>query len=190
MSQFRDAGLAPVTQPPQLPLLTIGFATNPAGEQRMKDWGIERTWMRGRDAETIEDAILDFRKRPGALAIDADLRIFGHTQREILAKASEVHKLDIRLVDIDRPTADAHELVQRALTALHSSRPIRNHRTARRRGRQGGLAKAAAAANERDRRIAPEIAERLCRHKKLAWADRLEILGEGFTMSSIQRHYR
>ena len=184
MSPFHD--VAPATPPHQFPLLTIGWATNPEGEARMQKERIERIWMRGRGAEALDDAIYEFRGRPGGLAIDTDLRIFGHTQRDILAKASELHKAGIRIIDIDRPTADPHELVHRALRALHASQPIRNHRTARRRGRTGGLAKAANEAIRRAGLISDDIAIRLCA-SRLHWKEKAEILG--MPISTIQRHY-
>lgn len=178
--------VARATRAPWLPLLAIGFTTNPEGEARLRKEGIEQIWMRGRGAECLDEAIYAFRRRPGGLAITDDLRIFGHTQRDILAKASELHKLNIQIIDIERPTADPHELVHRALRALHASQPIRNHRTARRRGRMGGLGKAANEAVRRAALVSDDIAMRLCA-SRLHWKEKAEILG--MAISTIQRHY-
>jgi hypothetical protein len=179
--------------PLRLPLLTIGFCTDLAGEEKLKALGIERIWRRGDGSNTMDDALYDFRGRSGALAIVDDLRIFGLTRRDILAKVSEIAKdtcdhKPITVINIDQPDADIFALVNQALAALHAAAPIRNHRTARRRGSMGGKAKAAAAEMARAMLIHPEIARRLWSRKELTQKIKLWILGEGFTLSSCQRH--
>jgi hypothetical protein len=126
--------------------------------------GVERVWRRGNGAENLDDAIFDFRGRSGALAITDDLRIFGLTQKEIFARCSALMNAGIKVIDITHPSDNIHDLQRRAFVALHAAAPIRNHRIARRRGRMGGLAKAAAAQAARDGRCSPDIVARLCRH--------------------------
>lgn len=174
-----------------LPMLSIGFCTDIAGEEKLHAAGVERIWRRGNGNESLDDAVFEFRGRPGAIVLVDDLRVFGTTQRDILAKASEItrktpDKAPIEIIDLTHPDEDVHMLVARALRALHAAAPIRNRRTARRRGRQGGLAKAQAAEAARATRIAPDIARRLCA-SRLTWKEIAEILG--MPISTVQRHY-
>lgn len=186
--RLRSAASLPI----RLTLLTIGLCKDLAGEEKLKALGIERIWRIGNGSESLADAVYDFRGRSGTLAVADDLRIFSPNDSnfEIAAVCAGLLRLKIEIVDINHPEEVVPEMQERARKAFHSARPMPNHRIARRRGRMGGLARAAAAEIARATRCAADIAERICRHEKLAWADRLEILGEGFTMSSIQRHYR
>jgi hypothetical protein len=170
-----------------LPTLSIGFCTDLAGEESLRAAGVERVWRRGNGAESLDDAIFDFRGRPGALAITDDLRIFGLTQKEIFARCSALMNAGIKVIDITHPSDNIHDLQRRAFVALHAAAPIRNHRIARRRGRMGGLAKAAAAQAARDGRCSPDIVARLCRHPTLTWEDCAVILGPHFSTSTLQR---
>ena len=176
--------------PHGLPLLTIGLCANLAAEERLRALGVERIWRRGDGTDCVEDAIYDFRDRPGALAFINETKLFGDTNDAISDVFDELERLEIKPIDIDFPLLRVPKLQERARKALHAAAPMPSHRIARRRGRQGGLAKAAAAAAARAIRIDPEIACRMCRHEKLTLDDCLFILGEGFTKSSIQRHYR
>lgn len=176
--------------PLRLPLLTIGFCKDLAGEAKLRAASVERIWRLGNGAESLADAVYDFRERPGTLAVVDDLRIFGENNYTIAAACAAIMRLNIDIVDINYPEQVVPELQERARKALHSARPMPNHRTARRRGRMGGLARAAAAEIARATRIAPDIAQRLCSLKEITWAAKLFVLGEGFTMSSVQRHYR
>lgn len=175
-----------------LSLLTIGFCTDLAGEARLRAAGVERIWRRGDGVQSLDDALYEFRGRAGALAITDDLRIFGLSRREILAKVSEITRdrpghPAIKIVDIRQPEKDAYQLADQALGALHAAAPMRNHRTARRRGRQGGLAKAAMAELARGIRCAADIVQRLCDHPALTWDDCAAILGPPFSKSTLQR---
>lgn len=178
-------------QPPlRLPLLTIGFCTDLAGEERLRAAGVERIWRRGNGVESLDDALYDFRERPdGALAITDDLRIFGLTRKAILAAISAITRAGIKIISLVKPDFDIHQLIDQALGALHAAVPMRNHRTARRRGSLGGKAKAAAAELARAMRIDPEIARRLWSLKEITQKTKLWVLGEGFTLSSCQRHF-
>lgn len=177
--------------PNKLTLLTIGFCKDLEGEAKLKAAGIERIWRLGNGAESLADAIYDFRGRPGTLAVVDDLRIFSpnDSNYEIAAVCARLTRIEIDLVDITQPELIMPELQERARKALHASRPMPNHRTARRRGRQGGLAKAAAAEAARTVRIAPDIAQRLWSLKEITQKAKLWVLGKGFTLSSCQRHF-
>lgn len=173
---------------PKLPPLTIGFCTDLAGEAKLQDVGVERIWRRGDGLQSLEDALYEFRGRPdGALAITDDLRILGLTRKAILATVSEITRAGVRIVSLIKPDFDIHQLIDQALGALHAAAPMRNHRTARRRGRIGGLAKAASAALARAVICAPEVAKRLCA-SRLTWEEKAFILG--MPVSTIQRHYK
>lgn len=172
------------------PLLTIGFCTDLAAEERLCALGIERIWRRGNGIESLEDALYDFRERTGVLAFVNDTRIFGETNDAISDAFDEMERLGVKPVDIDDPWLRVPKLQDRARKALHAAAPMPSHRVARRRGRMGGLARAEAARIARATRCAEDIAMRICNHPKLTWADRLFILGDGFTRSSIERHYK
>lgn len=189
--QFDQRNLSSADPDPKgLPLRKIGFCVNLSGEERLTGAGITRIWRRGNGNESVDEAIYDFRGLPGILMVADDLRIFGDTNLDIANVCAKLLRHNISIVDITHPEEVIPELQERARKALHASRPIRNHRTARRRGRMGGLARAEAAAIARATRCADDIAQRLCSLKEITWAAKLWVLGEGFTMSSIQRHYR
>lgn len=173
--------------PQRLQLLTIGFCTDLAGEAKLKAKGVERIWRRGNGLESIDDAIYEFRGRAGTLAVTDDLRIFGGSNIEIAMVCARLFRMGISLIDADHLEQVVPELQERARAALHAARPMPSHRVARRRGRQGGLAKAAAAAFARGIRCADDIVQRLCDHPALTWDDCAAILGPPFSKSTLQR---
>lgn len=176
-----------MTEIVSLPMLSVGFCIDLAGEEKLRKAGLGKIWRRGNGAESLEDAIFEFRGRPGSLVAADDLRIFGLTQKDIFARCSSLADAEIKVVNVNHPRENIHDLQKRAFGALHASAPIRDRRTARRRGRQGGLAKAAAAETARATRIAPDIAQRLCASKSLTWKEKAEIIG--MPLSTVQRHY-
>jgi hypothetical protein len=176
-----------VTQIVTLPILSVGFCVDITGEEKLRKAGLSKIWRRGNGAESLEDAIAEFRGRPGALVVSDDLRIFGLTQKEIFARCSALADMEIKVANVNHPGENIHDLQRRAFGALHAAAPIRDHRTARRRGRQGGLAKAAAAQAARDGRCSPDIVARLCQHPALTWEDCAGILGPHFSTSTLQR---
>ncbi len=180
-----------------LQLLTIGFCKDLAGEQRLIAAGVEpfMIWRLGDGTcSALEDALYAFRDRGGCLAIVDDFRIFGDGRKKILAMVSKLTretatKGPIKIVNVDQPDKDNYQLIDQAVAMCHAAKPMPNHRVARYRGRQGGKAKAAAAALARAMRIDPEIARRLWSLKELTQKTKLWVLGEGFTLSSCQRHF-
>ena len=188
--QFNPRHLVSAHQVPfGLPLLTIGYCANLAAEERLRGLGVERIWRNGDGTDCLEDVIYDFRDRPGALAFVNETKLFGETNDEIAAVFDELERLEIKPIDIDFPGLRVPKLQERARKALHAAAPMPSHRIARRRGRQGGLAKAAAAELARSLRIAPDIARRLWKLEGVTQKQKLYVLGEGFTLSSCQRHF-
>jgi hypothetical protein len=172
--------------------MTLGFCVDCAGESELTKAGVDpkKIWMRGRQSESIDWAISYFRGRPGILTVANDLRVFGPTRKEIFARTAELSRRGITLRDVRQPDANMSELEHKALIAMAASCGTKNHRQARRRGSIGGLAKKASQEAKRNALLNRDIVLRLCAHPKLTWADRSEILGEPFSISSLQRHYR
>ena len=178
-----------------LQLLTIGFCKDLAGEQRLIAAGVEpfMIWRLGDGTgSTLDDALHAFRERGGCLAIVDDFRIFGDGRKKILSMVSRLTretstKGPIKIVNVDQPDMDNYQLIDQAVGLCHAAAPIPNHRVARYRGRQGGLAKAAAAALARGMRCADDIVRRLCDHPALTWDDCAQILGPPFSKSTLQR---
>lgn len=171
-----------------MPLLKLGFCVNAVGEQELIDYGIapELIWMRGRGMENLEYVLRCYRGRPGVLAVADDLRIFGDSRTDIFAKVRDLEILGIVVFDVVANDNNALSLVERALKAKSAQAGMKNHRTARRRGQRGGVAKGNAAAARRDARIEDKIAIRLCA-SRLTWEEKAEILD--MPLSTIQRHY-
>jgi hypothetical protein len=178
-------------RPPQSnQVMTLGFCVDCDGENELKAAGVTKIWMRGRQSESVDWAISYFRGRPGILTVANDLRVFGPTRKEIFARTAELARRGITLRDVRQPDANMSELEHKALVAMSASCGTKNHRQARRRGSIGGLAKKASQEAKRNALLNRDIVMRLCAHPKLTWADRAEILGEPFSISSLQRHYR
>lgn len=173
----------------QPPLVRIGFCKDAGGEAELTKAGMapDLIWQRGRGMESLDYALRYFRGRSGVLAVADDLRIFGDTRKAIFAQVGELEAMDIRITDVRDKCSDHLALIQRSLVAISASAGMRNHRTARRRGRMGGDAKRAAEAIRRNVLVDDGIAMRLCA-SRLTWSEKSEILG--LPLSTIQRHYK
>lgn len=174
---------------PLLGGLVIGFATTPEHEAALIAAGAIEVWVLGRGAQSLEWAIAYCRKRAATLLVNEDLRCFGAIRKDIFATVKNLMARGISLVDIRDRTASAFDLIERGISALQSVAALGSRKTQQRRGRRGGQAKGAASAARRNALIADDIAERICTHPKLNWADRLAIFGKGFSLSGLRRHY-
>lgn len=178
--------------PPQTKaLLTVGFCVNCEGEAQLIAAGVDPDliWMRGGGAESLKWAINYLRGRSGMVCVADDLRIFGDSRKAISAQMAAFHVQGVIVRDVVRDENNPHVLTQAAFEAMAKSAGMRNHRTARRRGSLGGKSKAVAAELARAIRIDPEIARRLWSLKEITQKTKLWVLGEGFTLSSCQRHF-
>lgn len=166
----------------------LGFCKTAEAEKELIDFGVLpiNVWMVGRGAESLDEVIKRNRGEPGDLYVAEDLRVIGKTQADIFTGVKQLNKARITVHDINNPEATIEDLMQLAFKAMHSACAIRNHRTARRRGRQGGLAKAANAAARRRAEVSDEIARAL-------WASRLTKKEKAailrITISTGDRHY-
>jgi hypothetical protein len=140
-------------------------------------------------AETLDDAVMWLRKRRGTLAIAEDLRCFGEKKAAIFAQVHRLEAARIGIVDVRDPAASHMVLMERAEKKLQAGSEGICRKTRQRRGAKGGTAKRDNAAARRNALIADDIAARLCHHPKLTWNDRLEILGEFFSLATIKRVY-
>ena len=149
-----------------------------------------RIYTEGLNGESLESAIAAFRGRPGELAIAADLRVFGESRKAILAT---IHRLgEIKVIDIHNKEDENSlpKMIDRAIASLGAYARFKgSKKTAKVTGRRGGKRKAESARENRESVMQADIIKRLCAHPKLTWQDRLDILGEPFTQSTLRRHY-
>lgn len=174
-------------------VLRWGYCTDEQQLEELYHFGLadKEIWMLGRGNETLDDALYCFRGRPGNLILASDTRILGATRGAIMDTMAKIERAGIRVFDITHPEdCTTTDLIQRGVKAQAKNRFGGNHRMARRRGAKGGLAKAANEASRRCAKIADDIAKRLCNFRDLTISDCLEILGDGFTRSTVERHYR
>lgn len=142
---FNSSPTSPLTNS----LKTVGFCVDIDGEDALTDAGVPIVWRRGNGDESLDWAIASFRDQPGILKITDSLLIFGEGRNEILARLSELVRKKIALVDIRDPDATVHDLEAEALRSLSASNGMKDRRTAKKRGRMGGHAKAIAAQSVR-----------------------------------------
>lgn len=174
---------------PVLNGLVVGVATTPEHEAALIAAGACEVWVLGRHAETLQGAITYCRKRAATLVVSESLMCFGDKRSSIFAVAKDLMARGISLVDIRDMAASAFDLVERGISALQSVAALGCRKTQQRRGARGGKKKGEIAAAKRSALIADDIAERICNHPKLTWADRLAIFGHGFSLSGLRRHY-
>lgn len=184
---FNSAEPCPLTKA----LLVIGFCANTDEEALLVASGIhpDQIWMRGRNAESLEFALRYFRKRAGVLRVAADLRLFGPTRKEINAVMAKFHDAGIIVEDIIIRETNPHVLTQKTFVSLAASAGIKNHRTARRRGRVGGIAKGIAAAIEREAAVPLYLIRRIVNYPGLSWRVVEDLLKEVASGSTLRRRY-
>lgn len=176
---------------PLLPLLTVGFCVDQEGEAKLIAAGVhpDQIWMRGRGAESLEWAVRWLRRRPGMVCVADDLRIFGASRKEISAWMARFHVQGVVVNDVVEEETNPHLLVQRAFVAIAASAGMRNHRTARRRGRLGGIGKGIAAAVERENGVPAWLIRKIVNHPALTWAIIKDLIGEVASISTLRRRY-
>jgi hypothetical protein len=146
-------------------------------------------WLEGRGAETLEWCLSSFRGRPGKLLVAPDLRVFGQAKRDIAAMMARLERARIRVVDIIHPQDETvSEMLQRAFVAISGSR-FRDKRTARRRGRSGGIGRGLAAAGKRAEIAADWVIRNIVSDPAITWAQAVAIFDGKISEATLRRHY-
>jgi hypothetical protein len=147
-------------------------------------------WLDGRGAETLDRCLDSFRGRPGKLLVAPDLRVFGKSSKAVEATMARLEKARIRVVDVIHPQ---HETVSEMLgfARLKIATPrLRDRRTARRRGAQGGLANGEAARSRRARIDTDTLILNLVAEKDvIGWAVIRRVCGGEISEATLRRHY-
>lgn len=146
-------------------------------------------WLDGRGAENLEECIASFRSRPGQIVIARDLRAFGETKRDVAAAMAKLEKAKIEVVDLAHPDdTTVSEMLHRASVAISGYR-LRDRRTARKRGREGGLANGVAAQESRSG-IAPDwLVRNIVAEQSIAWKVKVRVLAGRFSEATLRRRY-
>lgn len=185
MRRVNTSPAAPLTNLPKI----RGFCVDVEGEKALLAAGVEVVWRRGNGDESLNWAIASFREEPGILKITDSLLIFGEGRNEILARLSELARKKIALVDIRSPDATVHDLEAEALRSLSANNGMRDRRTAKKRGRMGGHAKAIAAQAVRQSIAADFVLERIVQDDRIPWPVKLWVIDYKISRSSLNRHY-
>lgn len=167
-----------------------GFCRTKDQAAALRGYGLtdKAIYVDRRGAEDLEQCLASFRGRPGTLVIAPDLRVFGASKAAVAAIMARLERAEIRVVDAIHPQDQTiAEMLQRAFKAISGSR-FRDRRTARRRGRHGGLAKGQTAQAARDGAVPPELVARIVQNQEIAWRVKLALL-PGFSESTLRRRY-
>lgn len=184
-----------VAEIPRLELLqgvVRGFCTTKEARQALLDFGLKanQIYLRGDGAEDIGPCLGSFRGNPGWIVLAQDLRVFGDTKKDITKKASEIERAYIRLYDITHPEDGTYTaLVHRAHAKVAGTRFEKDPKRAHRMGRRGGEVKGIEQALKRDAILRAEIVRRIVLAPELTWERRMQILGEGFSQSTLRRQF-
>jgi hypothetical protein len=147
-------------------------------------------WIDGRGAENVERCLATFRGRPGKLFIAPDVRVFGLDKKSIARTMARLERAKIRVVDIIHPQDETiSEMTQRASVLI--SRPrFADRRTARRQGREGGLAKGEVARSKRAQIDTDTLIRNLVgEYRRLGWKAVIRICGGKLSESTLRRHF-
>lgn len=164
-----------------------GFCVDVEGEKALLAAGVEVVWRRGNGDESLDWVIASFREEPGTLAITDSLLIFGESKKEILAVLSTLARNKIALVDIRRPDLNVHDLEDEAYRALSASNGMKDKRTARKRGRLGGVAKREAARLRREASDPHGLAKKIWQRADIPLRIRTELLAGICSASTARR---
>lgn len=147
-------------------------------------------WLEGRGAETLDRCLaLAFRGRPGKLFVAPGLTVFGDARKDVLAVMARLESARIRVVDIIHPQDQTvSDMIRRAVDAIGNSR-FRDKRTARRRGRAGGLARGITAANKRAEIAADWVIKNIVNDPDVSWSQAHAFFDGKISMASLRRHF-
>lgn len=146
-------------------------------------------YIEGRGAETFKSCIASFRSG-GTLGLVGGFRVLGASRANIMNRLRELRKRKIVPYDLDTGSTDEVELLDTAIRQIAGARSLRNDpRQPKRLGRKGGVQKGINAQAKRNAILAEDIVLRLCKHPKLNWEDRAQILGLPWSESTLRRKY-
>jgi hypothetical protein len=147
-------------------------------------------YVDGRGAEDLEACIASFRGRPGTLMIAPDLTVFGAAKRDVAAAMARLERARIKVVDVIHPQdGTVAEMMHRASVLISGSR-FQDRRTARRRGRDGGIAKGQVARSARLALDTDTFIRNLVAEDGIPWPVKARILQSKISESTLRRHYR
>lgn len=145
-----------------------------------------------RGAEGIDAVIMAFRGKPGTLCIAYDISLFGQTQTEYVEVYQRLKRLKITILDVinnENSASDGVEMQKRAAASLQYVKSLRGDRkTAKRRGRKGGIGKGIVAAAKRAEIASDDVIKRMCEEARVPWRLKAEILG--IDIATLRRHYK
>jgi hypothetical protein len=146
-------------------------------------------WLEGRGAETLDRCLASFRGRPGRLLVAPDLTVLGTARREISAVMARLERGRIRVVDIIHPQDETvAEMIHRAANQICRTR-FRDRRTARRRGKSGGLARGMAQAQKRAEIAADWVIRNIVNDPDISWDKAVEIFDGRISEATMRRRY-
>lgn len=168
-----------------------GFCKHKDQVAALKACGLtdKEIWLDGRQAEDLERCLASFRGRPGVLMIAPNLTVFADSRKGVAAMMDRLVKAKIKVVDVVHPQDETvPAMMHRADVAIaHSG--LCDRRTARKRGRRGGEAKGVAAIQRREGLVPTAFVQRVVEHPEVPWRIKMEILGPGFSKSTLRRHH-
>lgn len=171
--------------------VTRGFCKNKDQVAALMACGlVEKViYQDGRGAEDLERCLASFRGRGGTLMIAPDLTVFGDSRKAVAAVMDRLERAKIRVVDVVHPQDETVAAMMRRADVMISHTGLMCRRTAKRRGRFGGIGKGRAAQERRNAAAPTDYVQRLVQHREIPWRVKLEVLGPGFSPSTLRRHH-
>lgn len=169
-----------------------GFATNRDGKALLLAYGLPEkvTYQEGSGAETLYWCVTSFRGRPGWLILPQDLRALGKTKKVLAEQVDALERAGVRIMDLTHPEDKTYAAQLQRASVLISGTRFRDRRTARRRGREGGLAKGSASEQARAA-IAPDwLVRNIVADKDIPWEAKIRVFDGKISESTLRRHYR
>jgi hypothetical protein len=168
-----------------------GFCRNKEQVLALKACGLtdKVIYQDGHGAEDLERCLASFRGRPGTLKIAPDLTVFGESRKAVAAVMDRLERAGIRVVDVVHPQDETIAAMMQRASVLIAHTGLMDRRTAKKRGRRGGIGKGVAAQQRRDGAAPTEFVQRVVAHREIPWRVKVEILGPGFSASTLRRHH-
>jgi hypothetical protein len=167
------------------------FCTNKNHIPAFRAYGLpdKLIWLDGRGAETLDRCLSTFRGRPGRLLVAPDLTALGSARRDIAAVMARLERAKIRVLDIIHPQDETvAEMFQRAANAICTTRIV-DRRTAKRRGKSGGLARGMAQAQKRAEIAADWVIRNVVNDPDISWEKAVDIFDGKISEATMRRHY-
>lgn len=179
-----------ITDPMSYPPLKLGLCTNEADEQALHDAGFDPVWRIGNQKEGLKPLLGYPRGRYTVIGVAEDLRIIGDSRKAIFAKVRELKAANINFLNIRTNCSDELVLIELAQVAISKQAGMKNHRTARRRGRKGGEAKRVAAEDKRNAVMHSDAVWRFVHESGLSLKRLAYLLGPPYNPAALSRHFK